>query len=59
MMVLNGAQKRPPQICANMESLLAPPSGFFDDAFAVHRPDTDGGYGEQRIIVTGMVNGVY
>jgi hypothetical protein len=30
----------------------------FDDLFAVHSFDADGGYGEQRIIATGMVNGV-
>jgi uncharacterized DUF497 family protein len=30
----------------------------FDDVFAVHRLDLDAGYGEQRMIVTGMVNGV-
>lgn len=30
----------------------------FDDAFAVHEFDLDAGYGEQRMIVIGMVNGV-
>ena len=30
----------------------------FTDAFADHRFDVDGGYGEQRMIATGMVNGV-
>ena len=30
----------------------------FDDAFAVHEFDSDVGYGEQRMIAVGMVNGV-
>jgi uncharacterized DUF497 family protein len=29
----------------------------FDDLFAIHDFDVDAGYGEQRIIVTGLVNG--
>ena len=30
----------------------------FRDVFAVHYFDVDGGYGEQRLIATGAVNGV-
>ena len=30
----------------------------FNDAYALHSFDVDAGYGEQRMIVTGMVNGV-
>ncbi len=30
----------------------------FNDAYAVHSFDVDAGYGEQRMIATGMVNGV-
>ncbi len=30
----------------------------FNDVFATHRVDVDAGYGEQRMIATGMVNGV-
>jgi uncharacterized protein len=30
----------------------------FNDAYALHSFDVDAGYGEQRMIATGMVNGV-
>ena len=30
----------------------------FNDVFATHSFDADAGYGEQRMIATGMVNGV-
>ncbi len=30
----------------------------FNDVFATHRFDVDAGHGEQRMIATGMVNGV-
>ena len=31
---------------------------MFNDAYALHSFDVDAGYGEQRMIATGMVNGV-
>lgn len=30
----------------------------FDDAFAIHDLDADAGYGEQRMVAVGMVNGI-